>query len=93
MAIEQTTFDFVMNQLIGQLFGLEGLFALFILVLAFIIATSNGLDILSTVIILVPLMLGLVGASLVPQIWLALIILFVSFLWIYFGYKLIGVIK
>ena len=93
MAIQQTALDYILNILWQQLFGVKGLLVIGIMIFAIVIALTNNLDFSSMLIIFVPLILGLIGASFMPTIFLFLIVLFASFLWINVAFKLLAIIK
>lgn len=90
MVLEQATIGSLFTNLAGLLFGNYGLLALFVLVFALIICLINGLDTLSTIILMLPVVIGLISGSFLPSLVWSFVILFISFLWIFAGLKLIG---
>jgi len=90
MVLESLSVGSLFSNLAGLLFGNYGLLALFVLIFALVVCVINGLDTLSTILLILPVLIGLISGSFLPSLAWSFIILFISFLWVFAGLKLIG---
>lgn len=91
--IEQTSLDWIINQLLINLFGDPLLVGLFILVFAIITCIANGFDLQTIFILLIPVIIGVITAGFLPSLLWSVIIFTISFLWIFVAWKIVGLMR
>lgn len=92
VAVEQMTLDYVFNQLLINLFGSPTITGLFILLVAIIFCMSNGFDLQTMFIMIIPIIIGTIVAGFLPTVMWSVIIFTICFLWIFVAWKIVGMI-
>lgn len=89
--ILETPFDFILQGLAAYVFGNMALVGLFVIIMAIIFCMANEFDLTFTFIVITPLLIGLVGATYLPNIIWAFPIGLSIVLWTLVFFKIGGI--
>jgi hypothetical protein len=89
--ISQQPIDFVLDALFTYVFGNYAFVMLFLLILIILFCMYHNFNLETSFIVILPLLVGLIGVGFANSIFWLLIILVVSFIWIYAIVKLLKI--
>jgi len=88
-----TNIDWILQQLVDNLFGSYTLLAIYIIFFAVLICMANDIPLMLGLIISVPMLAGMIGIGILPNIFWVIPILISSVLWIGVAYIFLGISK
>ena len=80
--------DYIIDSLVQYVFGSYPFFAGYLIILALVVGVKNGFNKELTIYVMSPMLVSLIVASFLPQVFWLVLIIFSTALWALFFFKI-----